>query len=299
MTPSRFRWGLLLISFGVLLILSNADVIGGDFWWELLVWWPILLIAIGIEKIFLKTRLEFISYLAPFLIVATMVYVAIETGPDYDRDGIFSRYRWSEEIDPSVHSIKARVDHDRADIRVGHTGTYLATARIDRFIRKPDIDFSKSDGVAEINISPRIGCGGNIVIFGKHRRWNDWLVSFSDETALDLSCYGDRSDVDLNLQSIPLEKLLVENDDGEIYLKVGTLKPRLEINITGEDARLRLRVPEQAGLKVSGDEYSNYLKNIGLIETDGDYFSEKYDSTEIRIDVMLDSDLQHLSINQY
>lgn len=299
MTPSRFRWGVLLISIGVLLILTNADVLGGDFWWELLIWWPILLIAIGIEKIFLKTRLEFISYLAPFLIVATMVYVAVETGPDYDRDGIFSRYRWTEEIDPSIHTIKAEIDHGRADIRIGHTRSYLASARIDRFIRKPDIDFSKSDGVAEIEIAPRIGSGGNIIIFGKHRRWNDWLVSFSSEAALNLSCYGDRSDVDLNLQSVPLERLVVENDDGEIYLKVGTMKPKVEINAAGEDARLRLRVPEQAGLKVSGDKYGNYLKNLGLIEIDDGFYSEKYDSSEIQIDVRLESDLQHLSINQY
>ena len=299
MTPSRFRWGVLLISVGVLIILTNADVIGGDFWWELLAWWPILLIAIGIEKIFLKSRLEFISYLAPFLIVAAMVFVAVETGPDYDRDGIFSSYRWSEEIDPSINTIKAEIDHGRADIRIGHTRSYLASARIDRFIRKPKIEFSKSDNVAKLEISPRVGSGGNIIDFGKHRRWNDWLLSFSNEAALNLSCFGERSDVDLNLQSIPLEKLHVENDDGEIYLKIGALKPDVEIDITGDDARLRLRIPQKSGLKVFGSDYASYLKGFGLIEIDGDYYSEEYDSADVRIILNLEDNLQHLSVNQY
>jgi len=299
MTPSRFRWGVLLISIGVLIILTNADVLGGDFWWELLVWWPVLLIAIGIEKIFLRSRLEFISYLAPFLIVATMLYVAFETGPDYDRDGIFSSYRWNEEVDPSINTIKADIDHGRADIRVGHTRSYLASARIDRFIRKPKIDFSKSDGVASLDISPRVGSSGNIIVFGKRRRWNDWLLSFSDKAALDLSCYGDRSDVDLNLQSVPLEKLLVENDDGDIYVKIGELKPDVEVGIVGRDARLRLRIPQKTGLKVSGDDYANFLKDFGLVEIDGDFYSEAYDSADVHIILNLEDNLQHLSINQY
>ena len=80
MTPSKLRWGLLFIVVGIMLLLCNTGHLDWDFWYEILMWWPILLIAIGLEKIFLKTKLEFISYLSPLLLVAAMIYVAVDIG---------------------------------------------------------------------------------------------------------------------------------------------------------------------------------------------------------------------------
>ena len=49
MTPARFRWGSLLVLVGVILLLRNLDVITNSFWTDFLIYFPILLIAIGIQ----------------------------------------------------------------------------------------------------------------------------------------------------------------------------------------------------------------------------------------------------------
>jgi len=64
MSPARLRWGLLFIAVGVLLLATKSNWLSGYYWLELLDWWPVLLIAIGIEKIFLKTSVRIISYLS-------------------------------------------------------------------------------------------------------------------------------------------------------------------------------------------------------------------------------------------
>ena len=57
MSPARFRWGAILIQIGILWLLKNFDVITTDFWEDLLLYFPIILIAVGVEKIFTKSRL--------------------------------------------------------------------------------------------------------------------------------------------------------------------------------------------------------------------------------------------------
>ena len=76
MTPSRLRWGLILIQVGILILLVNIGVFNWNFTIDLVSAIPFLLILIGIEKIFTRSRLEFISYLAVFTIFIGGLYIA-------------------------------------------------------------------------------------------------------------------------------------------------------------------------------------------------------------------------------
>ena len=298
MTPSRLRWGLLFITVGVMFLLNNTDQLDWDYWLELLSWWPLLLIAIGIEKIFLKTKLQAISYLAPIILVAGMVYVAFDTGGREYRRGFFTSYSWSTGGDQAIEKIDAVIDHGGADLYVSRTGFDLASARFDRFSRKPDIDFSKSGSVAKLEIARR----GRIysgVVFGNRRHGRDWRLSFSDEVPLELKCIGDESEVTLNLESVPLEALLLENDDGDIYLKIGDRVALVNVEIAGYDADFRLKVPDGCGIKVQGDKYASYLKTLNLEERAGNYISAGFDSAATKVSLRLADDLRHLSIKHY
>jgi hypothetical protein len=51
MTPARFRWGMLFILLGTLLLLVNADVLSHNFWIDFIYLLPFLLIAIGLENL--------------------------------------------------------------------------------------------------------------------------------------------------------------------------------------------------------------------------------------------------------
>jgi len=301
MTPARLRWGLMFVAIGVAVLLTNADVLGYDYWMELFSLWPMILIAIGIEKIFLRSTLKFISYLAPFLLVGTMVYVGFVTEGGSCYDGSYSSNRWSETIDESVNTIDAKIDHYRSDIRIGKSSSNLVKARFDRFSRKPKIQFSQLDSIANLNIKYRRGGPGRIIVFNKRRFDNDWNLSFNDKATLKLICLGDDSDVDLNLKAVPLKELLVDNDDGDITLEIGMLVADVFAEIKGDDISLRLRLSEECGLKldISEENYVDYLESLDLVKVENYYLSKNYDSSTVKLNLKLDDKLRKISIGYY
>lgn len=301
MTPARLRWGLMFVAVGVAILLTNADFLGYDYWMELFSLWPMILIAIGLEKIFLRSSLKFISYLAPLLLVGTMVYVGFVTEGGSYYDGSYSSNRWSEAIDNSVTTIEAKIDHYRSDIRIGKSSSNLVKARFDRFSRKPKIQFSQSDSTASLNIKYRRGGPGRIIVFNKRRFDNDWNLSFNDKATLKLTCLGDDSNVDLYLKSVPLKELTVDNDDGDIILEIGNLVADVFAEIKGDDVSLRVRVSEECGLKlnISDENYSDYLESLNLVKTENYYISENYDSSIVKLNLKLDDKLRKISIGYY
>ena len=298
MTPSKLRWGLLFITVGVMLLLNNAGYLDWDYWLELLFWWPVLLIAIGIEKIFQKTKLQFIAYLSPLALIAVMVYIAADIGPDRWERSFVDRYHWKAENEAGIEKLEAVINHGRTDLTISRSSLDLASAKFDRFSRKPDIDFSTRGGVASLMIDRTGGRRSPIIFSGRHS-YNDWRVSFSDEVPLNLKCNGRSADVDLNLESIPVSDLTIEDDDGNIYLKLGDKMALVSISVRGEDADLRIKVPEGSGIKFSGDEYLSYLKNLELIEGDNFYSSEGYNEAETKIFFDVGDELQSMSVTYY
>jgi hypothetical protein len=296
MTPSKLRWGLLFIVVGVMVLLCNTGHLDWNFWYEILMWWPILLIAIGLEKIFQKTKLQFISYLSPLILVAAMIFVAIDTGSERNVKGFFSSTRWSEDVDPAVDHINAVINHQNIDLYITRTATDLISARFDRFSRKPDIDFSKSDRTARLDINRRRGGIGGAVITSGRRHNRDWKVSFSDDVPLSLKCIGDGADITLNLQAIPLQDLTIKNDDGDIDLRIGDKSPTVAILIDGADSDFRLKIPAGCGIEVFGDKYESYLTTIGFIKTGEIYHTEAFDSTAVKLKLEIPEELRHLSI---
>jgi hypothetical protein len=298
-TPSRLRWGLLFITVGVMLLLNNAEALSWDYWWELLAWWPLLLIAIGIEKIFQKTKLNFVSYLSPLILIIAMIYLAVDIGGNGASKSYFTSYRWNTPADSTVKSMVALIDHGKANLYIDGDRSDLASARFERFSRKPDIKFSKNNGQGKLEIKRGFGKGRGFFVIDGKRGGRDWNFYFSEETPLKLECRGDNSDLNLNLETIPIEELKIDDPEGDIYLKIGELKDRVALEIRGEDAELRLRMPRTAGLRIYGDEYSGYMKTLGLNKTDGYYQSEGFDLLKVQVSLKLDKELKHLSINDY
>jgi hypothetical protein len=297
MTPSKLRWGLLLIVVGVLILLCNTGHLDWGYWGDILMWWPLLLIAIGIEKIFLRTRLEIISYLSPLLLVGAMIFVAFDTGPQSDFGDFFSKTHWREPYDASIDHIEAVIYHDNIDLYVGRTSTDLISGDFGRFSRKPDIDYSTSAGTASLDITGRRGgLGGAIVISGR-RYDNDWKVSFSDKMPLSLKCVGDDSDIRLNLSSVPLQDLTIEDSDGDIDLRIGDMSPHVAILVDGAESDLRLQAPVACGIEVIGDQFESYFSDLGFIKAGQNYYSRAYDSAAVRVTLELREDLNRLSID--
>lgn len=296
MTPARFRWGIILITVGVLLLLQNMDVLPSDIWLELAILFPILLIAIGIEKIFTRTRLQFISYLTSVALFAVAMYLAFYYS--HDGGGYFSTTTHRIGDDSRVEVVRAELDLGATNLTIRDSGSDLIYGRFDRFTRKPDIDYRIVDDTAMIEYVARdlTYLGGAIKISGESDR--DWYLRFSEDAPLLLHCSGHHSDMHMNFATTRLRRLSLSTQDSYIYLKLGNTEPLVTVDVRGNGSSLKLRVPEGIGLRVAAPDYDNYLERLGLVRANDHVFmTTGYDTLPTHIELDIDEDLSSFSVD--
>lgn len=296
MTPARFRWGIILITIGVLLLLQNLNILPEEIWLDLAILFPILLIAVGIEKIFTRTRLQFISYLTSIALFGVAMYLGFYYS--HDGGGYFSTTTHRIDSDPEVRVIRAELDLDETNLTIRDSGRDMVYGRFDRFTRKPDIDYRVAHDTALIEFKARDGSylGGAIKIEGGSER--DWYMRFSEDTPLLLRCSGEESDMHMNFATTPLRRLSLDAADSYMYLKLGDMEPIVTIDVRGDDSSLKLRIPENVGLRVAAPDYGDYLERLGLTRvTDHVFMTSGFDTLSTRIELDIDEDLSSFSVD--
>jgi hypothetical protein len=303
MTPSRFRWGLLFILVGTLVLLQKADTIGSGVWLDLLYYVPFFFIAIGIEKIFTNSRLETISYATSVLLVAGAAYVAASSNSKDTETNFFRSETIEETLDSSITGVDAKLSLTDGGLTIRDATDQLLYAKFRQWTPKPKYTLTKDNGRAGIEFVSRSGqlLWGMVHIDGSDDGENadDWHLMFSREVPLRLTCDADRSELHLNLSTTPLEALTLNADDADIYIKLGDLSPAVRVAVKGLDSKLRLRIPRDAGLRVIGVGDDEYLQQVGLSREDGGFVSDGYDTLQNKIDVDLDDRFRSLSIDYY
>ncbi len=297
MTPARFRWGLMLILLGILLLLRNGGILNDNFWGDLLVWFPVVLIAIGIEKIFTNSRFRFISYLTSFGLFFGGLLIAFTGSFGGSQSSFFSETTYELPAEPSIKKLKVSLDLNSTDLTIRDSGDDLVYGRFDRFTRKPKITEDLVNDIARVELTSRTGSflGGAIRI--ETGEPQDWYLRFSRDVPLDLECNGKDSDLHMNLSTTPLQRLKLNADNARIYLKLGDLEPLIKVSIIGKDANLRLRLPETIGVRISGEDYRSYLERLGLHKEGDAFVTDGFDSVASKIDVDLDNRLESFSLD--
>lgn len=300
MTPARFRWGMILIFVGVMMIINNLGLINPNIRDFLMYFFPLFLIAVGIEKIFTNSKLQFISYLTTIGLFAgaLAMMLLLNNHVDFD-DGFFSESNYSISHKTGLEKLNVVVHLDETDITVRESGYDLLNSYFGKYSRKPRIKFNIEDHQANVSFTSR----ENSLFFGviviDNGRNQDWEMSFSEDVPLDLSCYGSYSDINLNLVSTPTANCKFDTDDATIYLRLGDLLPLTTVSIDGRDTKFKLRVPFNVGIKISGDNYDNYLSELGLKKSDGYYINENAEGAKSLIEVEIKSDLRSFALDFY
>ncbi|MEA3297438.1 MAG: DUF5668 domain-containing protein [candidate division Zixibacteria bacterium] len=301
MTPARFRWGILLVTIGLLLLLRNIGVLNDDFWVDLLIYFPVILIAIGIEKIFTKSKLQFISYLTSVFIIVAGLGVAFYGGTGGYESSFFSETSHLIEDDPAIKAISAELNLNQTDLTIRDSDDDLVYGDFDRFTVKPRISYRVEDHTGIVTLNSRHGSylGGAIKINTDDDQ--NWYIRFSKRAPLDLRLSGNNSDIHMNMSTTPLKNLHMDFDEAHIYLKLGDLERLVSVTVDGEDSYLKLRFPKTVGLRITGEDYRSYLsylETIGFVEdVDGTFVTHGFDSLKTKIELNLDERLSSLSID--
>ncbi len=311
MVVGRVRTGVILISIGVLLLLNTTGVVDFGFWYWIGKLWPVILIAIGLEKIFASassSSVRNLAWLSPLLIVAVVSYAVMAGVPpsnshfgDWNWNWDFSdnspsgsMSTWNESFTGTADKLDVtfRLDAGRITVRDGAEAGNVLTARANSRGEKPRVETSISDGVQRIKITQKDGYSG--------RSRDQWIMKLSDSIPVDLSVDGGAARIRLDLTSVKAQSLDLQAGAADIDIFFGALVPDVTCKIDCGAASLNVTIPANAGIRVKQTGAMQHFSegDIEMVEHGGYNESRDYESAPVKIDLTLDAALSSMRLRR-
>ena len=253
----RVRWGVILVALGVLLLLNTTGMVSISFWSYLWRLWPVILIAIGLEKVFSATAsLRPLAWLSPIVIIVTLAYAVIagERGggaiwwhddwSHFSDDTESDVYTWSETYSPGTNRLDLvlQMTAGRLVLRGGAQSGNVLEGRLTYRGDKPRVRSEMSGGTLTVNVSDRSRSSG--------RGRDQWIVKLNDSLPVQLTVGGAAARMRLDLSDVPLEMMTLSTAAGDVDLTLGSLVHAVDCHIASAAASLDVTVPAGAGVRV-------------------------------------------------
>ncbi len=310
MRVSSIRWGVIWIGIGFFFLAINFETLDSLVFPRLFSLWPVLLIAIGVELIFRKTRFYLLALLSPLLIAAAFVVAASYTGgPGWDLDGFLRNWSWryeGEKTDLVEIPFKETIDTVDIvldcgpvdfDIRPVSKRAFSAETRYNR--RSPIISHRTEGDIQFIKFESREKPGWGLLNIGRSGQRIDF--KFSDQLPLKISVSTEADFPDLDFSDIRLTSLDLYVRSGDLTLRLGDLVDSVGVEISGKTGELSIILPSDIGLEITGDAHrlDNALAETDLAEFAGGYRSDDFGETEQKVYILLDARVKSVTINTY
>jgi hypothetical protein len=303
MKVSRIRNGVILLSVGVVLLLNNLDYVDWSVWVSILSLWPVLLIAIGIEKIFAKTTLSFLVYLSPILLLLAILgpaYYYFHQTENSTYQG--KTFHWEKDLAPTVKRGYAAFDFKAGKLKTGAGQDKLVLAELDYFRREPLClyNYSEKDSLVKLELKDRDHLWrGWFTPEVKGRR--QWDIFLSDKIPWDLEIENSVASADFDFSGIILENLSVNSDVSSLKIKLGNKARDLKAKIDSDVSKLELLLPKDAGLKIENRSSlsSTDFEGISVNHESKKYWTTNYDSASSKIEISLRGDVSSLKVIGY
>ncbi len=276
-------WPIILITAGVLFLLSNLDVLDIDFWnlWRL---WPVLLILAGLEIILGRRSAlgSIIVLLITLAVIAGVVFLLIaapEALGTRSAGGV-------ERIDEPLAGV------ERGDLEVGFAAGTLEISRLTDSSslitgdlelatqRKPAWDIRRTGGQASMTLEYR---GGDWM--QNWRRGDEWDLRLSPRVGLSLDVNVGAGDATLDLDGLDIRNLTVETGAGRTTVILPG-EGDFEAKISGGLGQVVIEIPEGMAARVQVDRGLGDVSASSRFDRDGDtYVTDDWQSNDNRVDL--------------
>ncbi|TLN22227.1 hypothetical protein FDZ74_04530, partial [bacterium] len=205
-------WPIVLIGAGVILLLSNLNLIRTTNLAALTALWPLLLVALGLEILFGR-RSTLASGLIGLLVVGAAIFILVagdRLGLNLPTNEVIQE-RFSEPVGPAKSaSVLIDISSDPVSIDALSGSTDLIDANITHF---GQMDFSVS-GSSDKSIVLRKRPNTVTFNWGMPLQKTHWDIALSPAVPLDVTLQGGSGSADADLSQLQIERLLVDVGSG-------------------------------------------------------------------------------------
>jgi hypothetical protein len=295
---------IILITVGVLFLLHNwrPSFDPGPILWT---YWPLILIFIGLGKIWDSTyRSRNPNAPAGVSVGATIgtlafvivLVVLLWHGRSFSHHGFYSGSRHSTKIvEPQrAKSAHARLEMGAGQLTINGGVSDLLNADFtysDQF-EEPRVEYSVSDGVGELKVSQ----DSHTVHFGRSQ--NDWNLHFSKDIPLELKVDMGAGQGDLHFRDVPLTRLDLNLGAGQMDVDfTGDRKTDLTADIEGGVGQATIRLPKNVGVIARASGGIGSIDVHGLKHDGDSYTNDAYGKTPVTIHLKVEGGIGQITLN--
>jgi hypothetical protein len=279
-------WPVLLITAGVLFLLSNMGLLDVNFWglWRL---WPVLLILAGLE-IFLGRRSFLGSIIVLFVTIAVVVGVVIllvaapdvlvpsvSEGVSQVSEPLEGVERASLEVDFAAGQLDISRLSDSSSLIEGHL--QLATRR------RPAWEIDRKGDRADMTLAYKRG----------FENWNwpddeEWDLRLSPEVSFSLDVNLGAGVATIDLTGLDIQDLSVDAGTSQTTI-IFPQEGDFSATVDGGVGQLVLEIPQQMAAQIRVDRGISALDISRRFDKEGDiYLTDDWWTNENRVDLDID-----------
>ena len=283
-----------LIALGVLLLLQTTGALPWDLWLSIWRWWPVLIIALGINIAF-AGRMPWLagSLIAIMLIAAVGIGIAISYEPWSGAETVATL----EEPLDRVESVNVSISLGAGSLVVGALpadSSNLVEGELRSFGGSEARAFVKRSGDrAEIRFSTG---GFNFNFFGgSDRRWEVWL---SPRPRASIDVDAGASDLFLDLSDMNVSDLSIDGGASDIEILAPKDAGHVNIDIDVGAADVDIVIPELVSARIDADVVVGDLSidEARFPKTGDVYMSRDFSTSANRVDLEIDAGASSIEV---
>jgi hypothetical protein len=296
---------ILLITIGGLFLYANWRP-SFDPWPILTTYWPLILIFLGVGKLWDVSRRRqnpdaprsSMGATAGILAVVLLLFALLWHGHAFSHGRRFSSSlrHDARTVDlAGAKTVRADLSIAAGQLTLRGGSSHLLDADFDYAEREgsPQIEYTVNGGKGELKISQE---GGEPNIGGTN---NTWSLHFSDNVPLDLNMNMGAGEGDLRLRELDVTNLNVNMGAGRVEVDLtGDRKKDLDADIEGGVGQAVIRLPRKIGVIVNASGGIGSIDASGLKHDGDEYTNAAYGKSPVTIRLKVQGGVGQISLTQ-
>jgi hypothetical protein len=291
---------LILIALGVVFLIANVRP-GIEPWPIIFRYWPLILIFIGIGKIFDSfvfresggsTNSGPVSG-ASIAFVVLIVIFGFALWRGHERNNRLHDQHSVELLGAKTVSADIQMPAGQLTLTGGDTRLLDADFDYNEEEGKPSVDYNVSGDHGQLDVTQekeRIHFGGT---------HNTWKLRFGGAEPLDLTLSIGAGQSDLQLRDLNVTRLEVHVGAGQMTLDLGgPRKSNLSADIQGGVGQATIRLPKDVGVRVHASGGIGSISTDGLTRDGDDYVNAAYGKTPTSINLTVEGGVGTIVLTQ-
>jgi hypothetical protein len=298
--------GLIVVTIGVIFLIANLQP-DLDIWSVAMRYWPVILIVIGLGKIFDAFRIRSDAPadgstpnrdgsnlglgIAMLVLVGFVVFAALG---GHGRVNILEN---SQSIDlQGAKTVNANIEIPSGTLDLAGGAPRLLDANFKYRERdgKPVATYTVTHDQGILDIAQENSSHVHLAGSG-----NDWRLRFANSTPLDLTVSIGAGKANLDLRSLAITNADLKVGAGRLDLNLaGPRKSDLHVDIHGGVGTAVIRLPRDIGVRVHASDGLGSVAAHGMHQDNDDYTNDALGKTPATIYVSINGGVGHITLEQ-